>query len=151
MRARFLTATLILAACAPQVLAAGGLKAPDLKLTVTQSPDPGKPGAAVKISVAVEPPEGIKLNQYPGITLKVTPPAGLTLDSNEAFVGTKKPIDDPEQFGFKHIDPLVLQGKVGGGGTKTLEGTLSFFYCVKASGYCAPGKMPVKIPVKVAG
>jgi hypothetical protein len=152
MNARLaVAAVLFLAAPALPGLAgpATKVKAPDLKITVTQDPDPGKAGQPVTVRVAVEPPAGIKLNQYPGITLKVTGTDGVTLESAEAFVGTKKPIADPAQFGFKHIDPLTLKATSGRPGARTLEGTLTYFYCVIESGYCAPGELKLRIPVSI--
>ncbi len=145
-----LAAALVLATLLPAPALAGPgskPKSPELKVTVTQDPSPGKAGQPVTVKVAVEPPTGIKLNQYPGITLKVTGTDGLTLASPEAFVGTKKPIADPAQFGFKHIDPLELKATGGKAGTRTMDGTLTFFYCVIESGYCAPGEMKLRIPV----
>lgn len=155
MRTVFVAASLIAAVSAPQALAAGGKVAvPELKVTVAQDPAAARRGQSAKVRVTVAPPEGIKLNQYPGITLKVAPAAGLSVARPEAFVGLTEPLDDPEKFGFPGpIDPLVLDVKVDGGaaGTRTLDGTIKFFFCVKASGYCAPGEMKVKLPVKVGG
>jgi hypothetical protein len=154
MRKAVFLLVVFLAVSGPHALAFGKVKPPDLKITVSQSPDPGSGGMDVEVRVAVAAPDGIALNQYPGITLTVTPAAGLSLAQTEAFVGTKKPIEDPAQFGFKGpIDPLKLAMKVKPGekGTRTLDGSLKFFFCVKASGYCAPGEMKLKIPVKLAG
>ncbi len=124
---------------------------PRMKLTTVQEPQPGHPGTALVLHVSVAPPKGIKLNRYPGITLKITKAKGFKLEAKEAFVGVKEPITNPEEFGFKHIDPLTLKvvPRSGGGKTRFLEGTLKFFYCVKKSGYCAPGTQSVKIPVTV--
>lgn len=125
--------------------------APQLKLTVKQTPDPGKPGQAISVRIELEPPAGIGVNKYPGVTLRITGDAGLTLASTEAFVGTKTPIDDPAQFKFKKVDPLELKvtAPAGAKGQRVLEGTLKYFYCVNASGFCAPGTMTVKIPVRI--
>lgn len=143
-----------LAAYSPHAFAARGpVKTPDLKLTVTQSPDPAQAGREFELSIAIVPPTGITLNQYPGITLKIEKAPGLRLRDAEVFVGVRKPIEDPAEFPFKTIEPLKLYATPapGVGSPTTLEGTLKFFYCVKASGYCAPGEMKVKIPVKLGG
>ena len=42
-----------------------------------------------------------------------------------------------------HLDPKVKSGR------HEVAGQLSYFYCVAASGYCAPAKVPVTIPVTV--
>ena len=154
---RFLAVLLVLAASAPLALApaalAGGRhKAPprmDLKLA--QDPPKAAVGDEFQLSVQVVHPEGIKLNRYPGITLEIAKAPGIALASKTAFVGSKKPITDPAKFGFHEIPPLVLRGKVQKGrkGTRYLEGTLKFFYCVKKSGYCAPGEQKVRLPLYV--
>ncbi len=152
MRKFWILPLMLAAAYSPHVFSARGpIKAPELKLTVTQSPDPGRPGQELEVRVAVAPPEGITLNRYPGITLKIDKAPGVALRDKEAFVGVRKPLDDPAEFPFKSIDPLKLYATPasGVGSRTTLEGTLKFFYCVKKSGYCAPGEMKVKVPVKI--
>ncbi len=153
---RILAVLLVLAASAPlapgPAALAGAKKAPprmDLKLA--QDPPRAAVGEDFRLSVTVVPPEGIKLNRYPGITLEIAKAPGIALSSKTAFVGSKKPITDPEKFGFHEIPPLVLRGKVekGRAGTRYLEATLKFFYCVKKSGYCAPGEQKVRLPLYV--
>ncbi len=153
---RILAVLLVLAASAPLALApaalAGSRKTPprmDLKLV--QEPPKATVGEAFELRVRVVPPAGIKLNRYPGITLEVAKAPGIALESKTAFVGSKKPITDPAKFGFHEIPPLVLRGRVerGRAGTRVLQGTLKFFYCVKKSGYCAPGEQKVRLPLYV--
>ncbi len=154
---RFLAFLLVLAASAPlgpvPAALAGGRKkaAPRLDIKLSQEPPRVAVGETFRLSVRVVPPEGIKLNRFPGITLTIDRAPGLTLDEPTAFVGSKKPITDPDKFGFHEIPPLVLRGKVRGGrrGTRTLRGTLKFFYCVKKSGYCAPGEQDIRLPLAV--
>lgn len=123
---------------------------PVLALNTVQTPADAPAGEAIELLVTVAPPEGIKLNRYPGITLTIEKAKGLKLTNSEAFVGEKKPLTNPDEFGFKTIDPLKfsLVAKSSGSKQRYLEGTLKFFYCVKKSGYCAPGTQAVKIPVK---
>ena len=143
------------AAYSPHLLAVGaGIKPPELKITVTQTPDPVRLGQVAEVSVALAPPAGITLNRHPGITLRIPkPPPGVSLQSSETFVGVRKPIENPAEFPFKTIDPLKLKATAtaGASGERILEGTLSFVFCVKASGYCAPTQMKTRIPFKVAG
>jgi hypothetical protein len=151
MRRSALAAAAFAAALAPQ--AALALKpgpAPDMKLAVVQAPDPLKAGQAGVVRVTVQPPDGITLNRYPGITLTIEKSGGVALEKTEAFVGTKTPIEDPAEFAFKKIDPLELKVTPARAGATELEGTLVFTYCVKASGFCAPAKQKVKIALNAA-
>lgn len=144
---------LIAAVAAPHALALGKPEnTPVMKLGVTVEPSPARPGEAATVKISIAPPQGIALNRYPGITLRIDKAERTSLEQNEAFVGSKKPIQDVAQFAFETIDPLVLVVKpeAGGGSTRTLEGELKFFYCVKESGYCAPGTQKVKLDVPVA-
>lgn len=151
MRRPALAAAALVAALAPQ--AALALKpgpAPEVKLAVVQAPDPLQAGQTGVLRVTVQPPEGISLNRYPGITLAVDKSGSVALEKAEAFVGTKTPIDDPAEFAFEKIDPLELKVTPARAGSTELEGTLVFTYCVKASGFCAPAKQRVRIAVNAA-
>jgi hypothetical protein len=151
MRRPALAAAALAAALAPQ--AALALKpgpAPEMKLAVVQAPDPLKAGQAGVVQVTVQPPAGITLNRYPGITLTIEKTGGVALEKAETFVGTKTPIDDPAEFAFKKIDPLELKVTPSRAGSAELEGTMVFTYCVKASGFCAPARQKVKIALNAA-
>jgi hypothetical protein len=154
---RFLPLVAILiAACAPQDAdSATGQnkkkKPPEMKLQVSQSPDALAAAEQGEVRVQVSPPEGIDLNRYPGITLTIEDAAGLTLGSEKAFVGSKKPIKNPEEFAFESIEPLRLAVTAPSGigkGDHTMSGTLKFFYCRKKDGFCAPATQKVSVPVK---
>lgn len=149
MRRSILLAAVLVAALAPQPsLALKPGPAPEMKLKITQDPDPLKAGTGGVVRVLIEPPEGITLNRYPGIKLVIEKPGGVSLGSSEAFVGTTTPIENPDEFAFKKIEPLELKLTPTRAGTAELEGTLTFTYCVKASGFCAPAKQKIKVPVR---
>ncbi|MBP7149758.1 MAG: hypothetical protein KBD01_19705 [Acidobacteria bacterium] len=154
MTRKILTGLALAAALAQQPLAADPVpsktKAPrvEVKLELSQAPDPIPVGREATVKIAVTPPRGIALNQYPGITLKLDRSDALRTASNEAFVGTHEPIEDPDKFAFRRIDPLVLKVTPTRAGAE-LSGMLTFFYCVKASGFCAPGKQEVRLPLRV--
>jgi hypothetical protein len=65
------------------------------------------------------------------------PPAADKLDANY-FHGTV----DPLKVSFR-VDAAATQGP------HEVPAKLSYFYCVAASGYCAPAKVAVSIPVTV--
>jgi hypothetical protein len=53
---------------------------------------------------------------------------------------------------FKTVDPLALLLSIDPAaetGTHELEAKLTYFYCVSASGFCAPKTVPVKFAVNV--
>ena len=153
-----MTRTILAGAVFAAVLAQQGLAAaPEkaklpqvaVKLDLSHVPDPIPVGREATVKIAVTPPPGIALNRYPGITLKLDRSESLRTISNEAFVGSRDPIEDPDAFAFRRIDPLVLKLTPTRAGAQ-LSGTLTFFYCVKASGFCAPGKQTVQLPLRTA-
>jgi len=120
---------------------------------VELSVSPASPGGEARVTVRLQPAEGIKINRYPKIKLKVPGKPGL-VDAAEAAVGSTAP-PPPERIEanyFKTVDPveltLVVDSRAPAGEHK-LPGQLSYFYCVAASGFCAPAKIPVTIPLTV--
>lgn len=96
---------------------------------------------------------GFKLNKYPKVKLAVPGVEGLVA-GGETVIGSDAPPppDRIETNYFKAVDPLRLRLAVKPGaasGPHDVDAKLSFFYCVAASGFCAPGKLALKIPVNV--
>ena len=151
MRTLIALLTVIAAVCAPQAAPYGKTKkkTPVMGIEIQHTPSGLQNGVKAELRVVVEPPPGIRLNRYPGITLQIDKARGVELNSNTAFVGVTEPIADVSKFGFETIDPLVLEIVPRRRGHLMLQGTLKFFYCVKKSGYCAPGKQKIKIPLDV--
>ena len=150
---RALTLIVLLAAViAPHpLLAAGGQdKVPKVATRVTIEPSPARAGQAARIAIQLEPPAGITLNRYPGITFRVTGAEGLSVDVEEVFAGTKKPITDISKFAFEKIPALELK-VIPKRGTRSgsVRGELKYFYCVKKSGFCAPASQELEITVPV--
>ena len=58
-------------------------------------------------------------------------------------------LDDVPEPGFGPWDVRVAKLKEAAKGRHDVVGKLSYFYCVAASGYCAPAKVDVTIPVTV--
>jgi len=114
---------------------------------------PVSPGAEAKVTLRLSPAEGIKINRYPQIKLKVPASAGL-VDAAEVAVGNTSP-PPPERIEtnyYKTVDPVELNLRVDAkapAGEHRIPGQLSYFYCVAASGFCAPAKVPVTIPLTV--
>ena len=147
---------MLIAACAPQDADSATRqdkkkKPPELQIEVSQSPEALAASERGEVRVQVSPPEGIDLNRYPGITLTIEDPAGLELGSGTAFVGSEKPIKDPDEFAFETIDPLklaVTAPPAVGPGKHTMSGSVKFFYCRKKDGFCAPATQKVSVPVE---
>ena len=117
-------------------------------IETVQKPEAGAKGKSTELLVTLVPPKGIKLNRYPGITLTVTKAKGLDVSAEEVFVGDKE-MKDPEKNEFMPVEPLVFSVVPKKTGKLYVEGSVKYFYCIKATGFCKPGKQTVKIPVSV--
>jgi hypothetical protein len=123
------------------------------KVRVAVAPDAVEPGQAASVTVRIEPIDGVKINRYPRIKLKVPARDGINA---EAYVeiGNESP-PPPETLKnnyFETVDPLELDVSVDSAapaGRHDLEGKLTYYYCVTKSGFCAPARVPVTIPVAV--
>ena len=116
-------------------------------------PTPAAAGSEAKVTLQLVPNAGIKINKYPKIKLAVAEQAGLVA-STEGSVGAAAPPppEDLESNYFKTIDPVSLSLKLDAKAAKgkhEIPARLTYFYCVAASGYCAPARVSVKIPVEV--
>jgi hypothetical protein len=123
-------------------------------VAVEVSPGTVGPGSDASVRVRLEPKPGIKMNKYPKIRLLI-PGVPNLVASAEASVGspTMPPADQLEtNYYHGSVDPLEVRLHVdakAGKGRHDLRGTLSYFYCVAASGFCAPAKVDLAIPVTV--
>ena len=123
------------------------------KLVITVNPPSAAPGEAVEVVVRVEPNPGIKVNRYPKMKLQVPAAAGLVREA-EVSVGSSEmpPEEHPEANYYKTVDPVSL--KVGVDpkapkGTHKVAAKFTYYYCVAASGYCAPERVSLSIPLQV--
>jgi hypothetical protein len=122
-------------------------------LRIEVSPAIVEPGQAAEVRVVLEPAPGIKINKYPRIRLAIPAAPGVVAEA-EGSVGADAPPppDRLETNYFQSIDPLRLTVRVdpgAGAGTHEIPGKLSYFYCVASSGYCAPARVDVKIPITI--
>jgi hypothetical protein len=117
------------------------------------SPAVVEPGQAVEVRLMLEPAPGIKINKYPRVRLKIPATPGVVAEA-EGSVGADAPPppDQLESNYFKTIDPLRTTVPVdpdAGAGAHEIPAKLSYFYCVASSGYCAPARVDVKIPIEI--
>lgn len=123
------------------------------RIEIAVSPDASSPGTDAKVTLRLNPADGIKINKYPKIKLKVPGQQGL-VQPGEAAIGNADPPppDKMETNYYKTVDPVELTLHVdskAAAGRHEVPGQLSYFYCVAASGFCAPAKVSVAIPLTV--
>jgi len=150
-RGVFLLGILVLAGAA--AAAPEGQEAP-VKVSVKVSPGPVSAGGDAAVTLELVPRVGIKLNKYPKIKLSIPAAPGLNAAAETAIGNAAPPSADQLEANYYKgaVDPLTLSLHVDEGaapGAHEVAGKLSYFYCVAASGYCAPAKVPVSIPITV--
>ncbi|HKQ61695.1 MAG TPA: hypothetical protein VJS92_10395 [Candidatus Polarisedimenticolaceae bacterium] len=123
------------------------------KIDVRVSPDKQAPGSQAQVVVQLHPAAGVKINRYPKIKLTVDDAQGL-LHGGTSAVGNDAP-PPPEKMEsnyFAQVEPVELRlelDRAAAPGAHVVEGKLSYFYCVAASGFCAPARTTIKIPLTV--
>jgi len=127
---------------------------PPVKIAVTVTPEAVGAGSAASVTVKLEPKPGIKMNKYPKIKVQIPAVPGL-VDAAELSLGNAAaPPADQLDSNYFHggVDPLTLTLHLdpqAAKGRHEILGKLSYFYCVAASGYCAPAKAELTIPVTI--
>ena len=125
----------------------------DLKIQVALAPGAVKAGSRSEAVVTLTPPSGIHINQYPPIRLTLESEPPITFDPDSYKLGLDAMPDNPEKNPFQTIDPIKVKFRVAPHAADAkipVKGKLKFFYCVAASGYCAPGTKDVAFTVPVA-
>jgi len=123
------------------------------KLEISVTPQAVGAGEEARVTVHIRPIEGIKVNRYPKIKLEIPARQGLVGEAR-AEVGNDTP-PPPEQLSsnyFETVDPVELTLRLDSAapkGTHEIDGKLTYYYCVAASGFCAPARVPVKIALAV--
>jgi len=125
-----------------------------IKVTVAVSPGAVDAGSDAAVTVKIDPRPGIKMNKYPKIKLLIPAVPGLVDAAEQSLGNPAAPPADQLEANYFHggVDPLTLTLHLDGRATKgphEIRGKLSYFYCVAASGYCAPAKADVTIPVTI--
>jgi len=105
------------------------------------------------LTIQIVPGSGVKINRYPRVRVEIPAQLGLVLAA-EAQVGNSAPPppDQLETNYFKTVDPVKLKlriDKAASKGGHEVQAKLTYFYCVASSGYCAPEKVDMKVPVTV--
>jgi hypothetical protein len=111
------------------------------------------PGGEARVRLSLSAAEGVKINRYPRIKLEVPAIDGVVAAA-EGSVGNDKapPPGKMETNYFKKVDPVEVTLSVDPGaalGDHDIAAKLTYFYCVAASGFCAPKTVPVEISLRV--
>lgn len=111
-------------------------------------------GETLKLSLQLEPKKGIKINQYPQISWTIKSKENPITKDVTAKLGLKSfdPNASEEDRYFKKIDPISLEitiPKNAPSGNHVMKSKLKYFYCVTASGFCAPARADVEIPITI--
>jgi len=114
---------------------------------------PAKPGAEAAIAVTLTPEaDGIVVNEKPGPRLSLDPTQLVLVDRQPPRAAGSNAAD-PSQA--KYLDPQVpvrFPVTIAPGaprGTHVVRGTLTFFYCSKAEGWCKKGTSEIAVSVPV--
>jgi hypothetical protein len=123
------------------------------KIRIAVSPDRVPVGGSAEVTLQLAPKAGIKINRYPKIKLVVPEQPGLTKQA-EAAIGNDRPPPPGkiEANYYDTVDPVTLRIELDrevSRGVHEFDGRLVYYYCVKKSGFCAPARVNVKIPVQV--
>jgi hypothetical protein len=153
------SAALLLAVAAlaafPAFAAADGPPEVPADLQVAVSADGVAPGETVDVDVVVVPKPGIKINRYPNVTVQVPEVDGLVAAAQGKAGSSKPPTPEDMEAGrnyFKTVDPVRVTLAIDAGadaGAHRVEADVKYFYCVTSSGFCAPKKTKVTIPLQV--
>lgn len=122
------------------------------KITIDVAPKAVSPGGAAEVKLTLAPIDGVKIARYPRIKLDVPAREGL-VDRAGASIGSEKP-PPPDQLAtnyWKEVDPVLLTLTVdpaAASGDHEVDAKLTYYFCVSGD-FCAPARVPVKIPLAV--
>jgi hypothetical protein len=125
-----------------------------VKVAVAVSPEAVGAGSEASVTVRLEPKPGIKMNKYPKIKVQIPAIPGLVDAAEQSLGNPAPPPADQLDANYFHggVDPLTITLHLDPQATKgrhEIHGKLSYFYCVAASGYCAPAKIELTIPITI--
>jgi len=144
---------LVVAVATPSLTAPPKPPKEPARIKVSVSPEAVSRGGQTEVTVVLRPVQGVKINRYPKIKLEVPGQSGL-VEEAEVSVGNASPPppDAKESNYFDTVDPVQLELQVDGSapvGQHAIAGKLTYYYCVTASGFCAPARVPIEIPMEI--
>lgn len=152
----FLPFAVVLASAGNSLAPAAGAEKPagdPARLVITVTPPAVEAGHVVEVSVRVEPNPGIKVNRYPKMRLQIPARDGLVPEVEASVGAAAMPsLEKPEANYYKTVDPVTVKVSLdpkAAKGKHAVPAKFTYFYCVAASGYCAPERAAISIPVTV--
>jgi len=125
------------------------------KITVDVTPQAVSPGGEAEVTLKLEPIDGVKINRYPKIKLRVPTQEGLVAEA-EASIGSDSPPPPDEKDKkanyWDNVAPLIVKlnlDEAATSGNHEIDAKLVYYFCVPASGFCAPKRVPLKIPIVI--
>lgn len=140
-------------ASAPSGVAAA-VKPPEkpAEITVDVTPNAVTPGGEAEVTLKLDPIDGVKINRYPKIKLRVPSQEGLVAETQASIGSSTPPPPDTKTNYWDRVDPLILKltlDEAAASGNHEIEAKLTYYFCVPASGFCAPKRVPIKIPIVI--
>ena len=128
---------------------AGGISKPEnehVKISISATPSELKAGAQAQLLISLKPKKGYHIVTTPPMEIKLDSVSGIQVigklqipqSTNKDYVETSKPI--------KQRITLASRLKPG---TATIKGTLTYFYCSDAEGWCSKFKQPIELTIKI--
>jgi hypothetical protein len=115
---------------------------PDFKPTA-----PLQAGKRGEITVSFTAVKGYVIDRTLPLTLKLTPPAGVTLAKSDLAASGNDP-KAKDQY-YVDLPTIKVPVSVAKAGKYEVPGKLKYFFCNKADGFCSFQILDVKIPLNV--
>jgi len=122
------------------------------KITVDVTPHAVAPGGEAEVTLKLAPIDGVKINRYPKIKLRVPTQEGLVAETEASIGSSTPPPPDKKTNYWDRVDPLVVKltlDDAAASGNHEIAAKLTYYFCVPASGFCAPKRVPIKIPIVI--
>ena len=149
MNRRLLLSFVVLAACAALALAGDPPSNEYVTFSAKLEKSSLKAGGRTELLITLRPKEGIHINVKPAMELKLESGSPFSLDGK--LVTTSVKTDTLELLDASHpVRQAVVLAKSAKRGTQTLRGTLVYYYCSDAEGWCSRFRQPVSLTVTVA-
>jgi hypothetical protein len=145
---------LVLAAVVTPSAVAGPVKPPEkpAEIRIEVAPESLSPGGEAEVTLTLDPIEGVKINRYPKIKFQVPGQEGL-VGAAEIAIGNDEPPPPGQKSNYwDSVAPVKLTlnfDEAATAGDHEIQAKLTYFFCMPASGFCAPKRVPLKIPVAV--
>jgi hypothetical protein len=121
-------------------------------ITVDVTPQAVTPGGEAEVTLKLAPIDGVKINRYPKIKLRVPTQEGLVAQTEASIGSSTPPPPDKKTNYWDGVDPLIVNltlDEAATSGNHEIAAKLTYYFCVPASGFCAPKRVPIKIPINI--